>query len=181
MIKTCMSTGKYNIGHKTEMLDSKKIVEYISGASIAEFFNNYFNQRMNSILNGSETQKNTKLGIEVSISELATVHKIWTHGEEEWAQWLMNLPDSNGALNIFLNGPFISSEREAHITPVRYLRFIYIARPILAQKGWIEIDWYHASLPLSFDSSAQYDGLHVIGPPMKMAFHMVMHSLCNNL
>jgi hypothetical protein len=47
-------------------------------------------------------------------------------------------------------------------------------RPILTRKGWIEVEWFSISQALSFDSAAQNDGLHVVGPAMKQLFNQIM-------
>ena len=90
---------------------------------------------------------------------------------------LLNQED-NGDVAIYLKGPFLSSERQAHITHGRYQVLSEILSPILKKEGWKEMDWVNISMALSYEGATQYDGLHVVGSSMKMAFHLTMHQLC---
>jgi hypothetical protein len=147
MLGKCM--GDFNLdfsghGHK-----------YLDGASIAEFFNVYFEQRLDQFAK-NVYRKPKQL---VHISTFAMVHKLWDGSEQMWLDFIDGLPDtSDGTVRIYIAGPFITSEREAHVSPGRFKRFFDIARPRLAKKGWIELDWVKLSMGQSFDSCTQYDG-----------------------
>ena len=75
-------------------------------------------------------------------------------------------------------GPFIASEREPHITVTRMIELGAVARDMLT--GWREIDWHGPSAAFAFDSATQGDGLHIIGPPMKLFVELFLGSLCED-
>ena len=75
-------------------------------------------------------------------------------------------------------GPFISSERESHVTLTRMIEFGAVARRILPE--WREIDWFGPSAAFAFDSSTQGDGLHITGAPQKLFVELFFGSLCED-
>ena len=68
---------------------------------------------------------------------------------------------------------------EARVTQGRMTKFADMGRPVLVNRhGWKEVDWRSVSMAVSYESATQYDGMHVVGSAMKMAFHLAMHALC---
>ena len=56
--------------------------------------------------------------------------------------------------------------------------FNTLARAVWDAKGWEVIDWTGVSAALAFDAALQGDGLHVAGPPMKVAVHLLLNVMC---
>ena len=154
----------------------------VIGDSVAEFFREYLNKRFDSIdtaIYGNKT---------VTLNNFQMMHMIWLKSYSEWDTLLQHRNDftlKKDAIGIWLNGPFLSSEREMHVTHGRMSKFVDMARPVLVNRyGWKEVDWRNVSMAVSYESATQYDGLHVVGSAMKTAFHLAMHALCgseNNL
>lgn len=121
----------------------------------------------------------------VVIHNFMLLHHIWHDSNEKFnailSDWSANgFPDEGGGEMFWLNGPFLSSERQTHVTHGRMMALTDMARPALLARRWKELDWVNVSMALSYESATQYDGLHVVGNTMKMLFHMVMHSLCSD-
>lgn len=75
-------------------------------------------------------------------------------------------------------GPHIVSERESGCTSERMNEFGHMLRPEISERGWKEVDWRNISMGLSHEMATNMDGMHVVGPAMKIAFHLVVHSIC---
>lgn len=146
----------------------------IVGDSVAEFFEEYVNMRFDSLDSTIYGDK------PVIIDNLRLMHAIWHDSNAEWNSAIQSRVGllQEGATGIWLNGPFLSSEREVHCTYGRMGVFVDIARPFLKDRGWTEVDWRNISMAVSYESATQYDGLHVVGSSMKVAFHLAMHGLC---
>ncbi|CAM9136129.1 unnamed protein product [Heterosigma akashiwo] len=89
---------------------------------------------------------------------------------------------------------FIVSEREAHVVEGRGLRITEFARCLLAgqewgalnellrdEAGWRELDFHGPSAAFAFDTATQGDGLHIVGPPMKMVWAQMMTDICRDI
>jgi hypothetical protein len=146
----------------------------VLGDSVAEFFAEYVNMRFDALDPAIYGDK------PVVIDNLWLMHSIWNYNNAEWNSALQNKQGllQDGAKGIWLNGPFLSSEREVHCTQGRMGLFVDIARPVLKGRGWNEVDWRNISMAVSYESATQYDGLHVVGSSMKVAFHLAMHTMC---
>jgi len=146
----------------------------VVGDSVAEFFEEYVNMRFDSLDSAIYGDK------PVIIDNLWIMHAIWHNSNTEWNSAIQSRVGllQDGAVGIWLNGPFLSSEREVHCTQGRMGVFVDSARPHLKARGWTEVDWRNISMAVSYESATQYDGLHVVGSSMKVAFHLAMHGLC---
>jgi len=107
----------------------------------------------------------------VRCETLASQHDVTTRGEKA-------APD-NGR-RVWLLGPHFSSEREANVMTGRLRAAADILRPCMVDQHWHEVDWITVSMALAIEFSTRLDGLHVVGPAMKILFHMVMHHLCGD-
>ena len=148
------------------------------GDSVMEFFNEYLNLRLDAI----EARPGFRFGSRpVKVSNFALTHKIWHKSEAEWLAASRTSLDvyPSEALKIWALGPFYSSERETKCTQGRAERFGALARPALVEeRGWREADWRNVSMGLSFETATALDGMHVVGPSMKVLFHFIMNELC---
>jgi len=169
---------------------------YIDGDSIADFFGEYVLHRIQDLnANGAGVnatgcldryaanyQKDcvpVKVPNRITADNLHMIHKIWAKNEKEWVAHIEALPEATDKhRRVWLNGPLIVSEREVHVMYERLKRFTDLARPIFERKKWVELNWLNSSAALGYDSATQNDGLHIVGPPMKILFHQLMGHIC---
>ena len=75
---------------------------------------------------------------------------------------------------------FLSSERE----PLLYHDYQYnmsvLSDNILREKGWTMLNAYDPSAAFTYDSAGQNDGMHLLGPPMKLVVTKLFHYMCSN-
>jgi hypothetical protein len=76
---------------------------------------------------------------------------------------------------------YITGEREEFVHNGRSRMFTEIAEPILGLKGkgWTEFNIYDIGSAFMYDTTGQMDGLHMIGPPMKMVMTKFFSHLCS--
>ena len=55
-----------------------------------------------------------------------------------------------------------------------------IALEVLGPKNYHMLNLYDMTKAFSYDTATQMDGLHIIGPPMKMAISKLFHYVCFN-
>jgi len=151
-----------------------------------EFFREYLNLRFDAI----EARPGFQFGSRsVHVHNLRLTHRIWHDSEADWFAELLRptLPGSRefldpfpeGGVRVWALGPFFSSERETKCTQGRAERFGNLARPVLVEEGgWREADWRNVSMGLSLETATALDGMHVIGPSMKVLFHVIMNDIC---
>ena len=176
MIKTCFQRYNYSMPQ-------------IKGDSVPHFFSLYVANRLDGLTREENDTNVTIFGNKrVVIHNFMLLHHIWHDSNEQFqallSGWSANgFPEEaseDGGENFWLNGPFLSSERQTHVTHGRLVALTDMARPALVARGWKELDWVNVSMALSYESATQYDGLHVVGNAMKMLFHMLMHALCSD-
>jgi len=156
-----------------QCFDDKKIKSITTdGASIKKFVSQYLNQRLQRVAYSDE-------GIDVYVSTLKSPHLLWHESFEELRATLNKQPTTKeGQLRFWVNSGFIASEREHHVYVDRSRIFNAIAEPILAAKGWSQLDWFAPGAAFSYDTATQSDGLHIVGPPMKLLIVKLFHYLC---
>jgi len=153
---------------------------HTEGASIAKFFNHYVDLRLKGIkmYTGERATRLTP-------STLALPHLIWHKSEEQMRSDLSELSKSKSTpqdRRYYLNSMFIVSEREAHVVEGRGLRITEFARELLRdESGWRELDFHGPSAAFAFDTATQGDGLHIVGPPMKMVWAQMMTDICRDI
>jgi hypothetical protein len=148
------------------------------GRSIAEFLTSYTSQRLQNLkLFNASTGK----GIQVKLDTLMMVHKVWML-DEEYRKELEALEDVPPNVEHFVVSTFyLSSERDIHIHVERIHDMNQIVREILAPKGYKFLNGFDLSAAFTYDTATQRDGLHIIGPPMKMIVTKLFHYLCKDI
>jgi len=179
-----------------QCVDRRKLYGFqVTGKSISTMLVNYVNQRLKNIrLYDHKTHGD---GIEVILSTFALPHYC-TYGEfkpslqkafskaglkyaDEKIRYLYNSILQNVTANqeyFWTSGYFLSSERELMCTAPKMKRFSLIGEELLNPKGYKMINAYDMSAALTYDTAAQDDGLHIIGPTMKMITTKLFHFLC---
>ena len=142
-----------------------------------EFFNQYVQMRFGGLENvawGDKTVVFTNFGL---------THSVWHDSDEEWRERV-----ETGAyakkregydVGVWVFGPFMAAERESGCTAGRFRRFREIGEDKIKEDGWLgPVDWVGVSTALSAEMSTALDGMHVVGPSMKVLFHMAVHQIC---
>ncbi|GMH90493.1 hypothetical protein TrST_g8988 [Triparma strigata] len=154
----------------------------VKGDSVTEFFNYYVQNRFKKL--------DLKIGRrKITVTNLKLTHLIWHDSFSEFKEKIFDdnlnkgqphsrLKLENDEIKIWLLGPHIISERESGCTSERMNKFGHMLRPEISERGWKEVDWRNISMGLSHEMATQMDGLHVVGPAMKVAFHLVVHAVC---
>ena len=157
-----------------QCVDTKKIGKFIAeGVSIASFLRQYLNQRMDNIklYKGSDA-------ITVKLDTLSLLHRFGPG----FAERLKARPKVSELEEIFwVTGFYVSSEREPGVIGPQMEHYSRIAYDILQSKGYKMLQVYDLSASFTFDTATQFDGMHIIGPPMKMALTKLFHHLCGDV
>jgi hypothetical protein len=78
----------------------------------------------------------------------------------------------------WVTGFFLTSERETKVHLPRMDLYNHHVPPILDPKGYKMINTYDMSAGFAYESATQFDGMHFIGPSMKMIMTKVFHHIC---
>ena len=151
----------------------------VEGASISGILRAYLSQRLQNItlLNETEVLNSTK----VTISTLKMPHLLWGKSSQMSRTDLMNKPDISADSNeerYFITGFFYTSEREPHVQVDRSLLYSQMAYDTLTPKGYKMINAFDNTAAFSYDTGGQFDGLHIIGPPIRSIMTKFFHHLC---
>ena len=161
-------------------VDQRKIYEFgVEGESIASFLRLYLTMRVKNIKLYNNT--NSGNGTKVTLSTFGMSHfcpqptdKLRTRFKNE-----RNISASPLKAEFFrVNGYFLSSERELLCTSSRMMQFNRIGEEILQSKGYSMINAFDMSAAFTFDTATQNDGMHIIGPVMKIIITKLFHYLC---
>lgn len=157
-------------------IDKLRIAKFqTSGRSISEYINQYLQQR----IKGLHLYNDTNTGAVVELSTLALLHKS-NMGNDELRATLAKLPLSTDKYTVYVVSPmFLASERETLAIHENMVRVDTIAREVLEPMGYKFFSVTNATIPLVYDVSTQFDGMHMIGPPMKLILTKFFHYLCS--
>ena len=157
-----------------ECITERKISSIeVLGNSIAHFFNRYVEQRTRDIVFYSVDDES----IEVYANTLSLLH-ISTNSKEDLVEYFQEADEDPRHENYFLGTFYQSSERDTY-SFTDYQAFVHnVAEPILLEKNWTILDGYGPSAAFTFDTAAQNDGMHLIGPPMKTLITKFFHHMC---
>ena len=152
----------------------------MKGASISAMLGQYSKLRLQTMKLYPEDSPEVNDAVKVVIDSLQWPHLLWHDNEQEWIEVLEKMPSINGSRveHYWVSSFFASSEREPYVQVDRAKRLSDLAQDILTPKGYHMIDTFELSAAFSYDTAAQNDGLHIIGPPMKMAVTKVFHHMC---
>merc|ERR1711957_1019010 len=90
-----------------------------------------------------------------------------------------NITASSREEFFWFNGYLLSSERAVWTGPGPVPKFNLMAEQILQPKGYKMINAFDMSAAFTYDTATQNDGLHIVGPPMKMIVTKLFHYLCS--
>jgi hypothetical protein len=147
-----------------------------SGRSIWDFLQLYLKQRIQNLVLYNKTK--SKDGIKIHLSTLSLLHlraiKMQEHCES------LPVIDTNHIEYYWVNGLYTSSEREHEARGPTLRLKSQIANDILGPKHYRMINFYDMTTAFTYDTATQFDGMHIIGPPMKMVITKLFHYMCYN-
>jgi hypothetical protein len=115
----------------------------VKGDSVPHFFSLNVAKRLD-VLAREENETNVKIfgDKKIIVHNFNLLHLTWHDSNEKFnttlSGWSNNgFPDeAKGGVNLWLNGPFLSSERQTHVTHGRMVALTDMARPALEARGW---------------------------------------------
>lgn len=163
-----------------QCIDVKKISQIdVKGASIAGNLKVMVDQRLQPLTmypNASDPES-----IEVTVATLSLLHKSM-ESESMVRKSLRLLNDATDQKPIYIyNGYYTSSEREPYTHAERTFDLSRIFEEELIPKGYRQLNVYGMSTAWAFDADGQRDGMHIIGPPMRMGVTKLFHHLCGDV
>jgi hypothetical protein len=144
------------------------------GASIARYIREYLELRLKNITMHDASDPEA---IEVTIDTLKLLH---LNGAVSMLENRLNKMPIVGKNEEYywVTGFFLTSERETHVHVPRMDLFNHHVPAILDPKGYKMINTYDMSAGFAYESATQFDGMHFIGPSMKMVMTKVFHHMC---
>ncbi|CAB9512389.1 NB-ARC domain [Seminavis robusta] len=154
----------------------------IKGASVSRMLRRYFEVRMEHLTFYDENLPDAR---QIRVNTLMWPHAIWHMNE---TQWLHSINKSSAAIiaptndkeEEYILSPFLtSSEREQYMHIDRAVRFGQTIEELLSSRGYKFINAFELSAAFTYDTTTQSDGLHLVGPPMKMIVIKLFHHICS--
>jgi hypothetical protein len=150
-----------------------------AGASICEIVDDYLASWIADIHFVNET----KTSMKVLIDTLKFPHRLCHNTKEEWVTDLRNLDNSDlQHFKYCVSNFYLISEHAEFVHNARSRMLTEVAEKILSiEKDWVELNMYDVSAAFMHDTTGQMDGLHLLGPPMKVLMTKFFSHLCNGV
>jgi hypothetical protein len=147
----------------------------VSGASISAILEKYVKQRIRDLQFANDVPESKK----VIIDTLKMPHLLWHNNQESYLAELHAMPNiTEDVEHYFVTGFYYTSEREPHVQVDRSLLYSQLAWEVLTPKGYKMINGFDVTAAFAFDTAGQFDGLHIIGPPIRSIITKLFHHLC---
>lgn len=148
------------------------------GFSVAEYIQEFVDHRLRNITLYNDTRDPTAMNVVYDTLSLLHHNGPDGHMPEAVAK------KSNVSYNeehYWVTGFFLSSEREVHTHVSRMDRYNRLLSQLIEPKGLKMINAFDMTAAFTYDSATQMDGMHMIGPPMKMLVTKLFHHLCSGI
>jgi hypothetical protein len=146
------------------------------GQSIWHYLRQYLYQRIQNLT--MYNNEKLKDGVEIRLSSLSLLHHHYAGLREAYES--MPVIDTNHMEFYWVNSIYLSSEREDEGRGPAQLMKSQIVQEILEPKHYRMINFYDMTKAFTYDTATQMDGMHIIGPPMKMVMTKLFHYMCYN-
>ena len=161
-----------------QCINEKRLSTFVTeGRSVAAFIKEYFDFRLAplELFRGADGKK-------VIVSTLSLLHKTAAPDTSLARPELEAMPPvPNNTEYFIVSGFYLSSERETHGHVERIMHLSLLAEEILVPKGYQFINVFDVSTAMTYDTATQMDGMHLIGPTMKMLLTKIFHYLCHDV
>jgi hypothetical protein len=162
-----------------QCIDRRKIVSFFgSGASIWQFLNEYLQLRTSHLTLYNTTSDD---GLNIHLTTLSFLHIPMVVARKRIeSDANVRAKGNNGTTEIYyINGNYLSSEREHRARGPTQVMKAQIAREVLeSRSNYHLLNFYDMTAAFTYDSATQNDGMHIIGPPMKMIMTKLFHYVC---
>jgi hypothetical protein len=160
-----------------ECITKRKISSITSrGRSIAEFINEYVQQRLQNV-----SLYTNAGGIQVTYDTMSLLH-FFGEPIEVLEERMRALPQVGANQeHYWVSGFYLSSEREVRSHVDRMTLANEMIQNVLTPKGYKTINAFELSAAFTYDTGAQSDGMHLLGPPMKQIVTKLFHHMCSNV
>jgi hypothetical protein len=160
-----------------QCVDAKKIAAIqVEGASVAQNLASLLHQRVDRLTvypNVSDPD-----AIQVTISTLSLLH-LTMDSNSMFRRKLRSLKNATeNDVRYVYTGYYTSSEREPYTHADRLRDMNRIVEEELVPKGYHLLNIYDLSAAWAFDADGQRDGMHIVGPPLRMGLTKFFHHLC---
>jgi len=162
-----------------QCITDRKIASIESlGFSIAKFFRGYLKQRLSNL-----TLYDGEGGRSVMFSTMGMTHYCNSYNDDFRARVLKEMPpvEQNTTDHYIVTGPFASSEREIFVYADRIDEMNRIVQELLEPRGYKFLEFFDLTAAFTYASATQMDGVHIIGPPMKMILTKLFHYMCKDV
>lgn len=162
-------------------IDLRKIISMTTiGQSIASYLDVYLKQRVGHLRFFQNTSDPE--AINVALSTMSMLHHAGDPDEPLRTKWTSELQKTAPDQELFVvSGFYLSSERETHTHVERMLQLSNILDDVAELTGSRFLNAFNLSAAFTFDTATQFDGMHLIGPPMKMIITKLFHHLCKSV
>lgn len=144
------------------------------GASISQYLNEYLDQRLKDVALYDQIPHSRN--IVLSTLRLLARAKLPLYKIEEAFQNYPNSTDFNTWY--FTSGLFLSSERDIWTQVERMEELQRLAAKVMVPKGHKMLNAFDMSAAFTYETATQFDGMHIVGPPMKMMITKLFHHIC---
>jgi hypothetical protein len=168
------------------------------GKSVAKFLDQYLQQRLQRIVLTGATHSMTMVdaGVNIVLHTFAFPHMMWRQSPEEWVHELERqvarqeeefdaTKNNRSTEHYWVTGFYYSSEREPLVHVGRSEQLTRVAANFFSSQQQHQQSRQYRMLSaldltaaFTYDTATQQDGLHIIGPPMKMIITKLLHYMC---
>jgi hypothetical protein len=156
----------------------------VYGQSIAAFLKEYLHQRLDGIVMYPPTAE--QAGTTIVLTTLGALH--WAGGSDDdlasaAQEEMQTLKKKYGkeAMVYLVPGFFLSSERamQRHVDRMQLVNTLVLEPLSSNEKTTMTLlEAFDMSAALTYDTATQNDGMHIIGPTMKMIITKLFHHMC---
>jgi len=167
-----------------QCFDNRKIVSMQThGTSVAGYINEYLQQRLSHVkfFDAEATDTPKEHTLNVTLDTFSSPHLMWHNSSEEWKREFEEQPSPlPWEEHYYAETMYFVSEREPFCTAPRAQVINRDMEEILIPKGFKKLNAFEMSSAFSYDSATQMDGMHIIGPPLRMIITKLFHYVCHD-
>jgi hypothetical protein len=160
-----------------ECINRRKITAlHVKGVSVAENLNVMVQQRLDPMTmyaNATDPE-----AMEVTVTTLGLLHKTMMSNSMVRNE-LRRMTNATSRKPVYVyGGYYTTSEREPYTHVERMIDLNRIVEEELIPKGYTVLNMFALSAAWGYDADGQRDGMHIVGPPMRMGVTKLFHYMC---
>ena len=166
-------------------IDKRKIIDIRThGTSVAGYINEYLQQRLSHVelYNHRKNHVKREHTINVTLDTFHSPHLMWHNSSKEWREEFQSYKKpKKWEEHYYIENMYFVSEREPFCTAPRATVINKDMEEILVPKGYKKLGAYTMSSAFSYDTATQMDGMHIVGPPLRMIVTKLFHHVCKDV